>query len=135
MAFRTFLEDCDCAEILANSASMRDPAISELTRRAINIVLLNSILAGLNDTDVYTLDELLNLGKCCTCDISSLDQSAMLTIMLWELAKSVGTISELPGELVNQAVCLNCDPRFFDSILLALICRFITAVNTLGQPV
>jgi hypothetical protein len=126
---RGFLEDCDCNAMLTAAACFRDPNLNESMRKAINIVLLNSILAGLNGTSVYTKAELLDLGKCCACDISTLDQGAIWSYMLWTLASTVGVTSETAGELIEEACSLNCDPRLIEAITLKLWCLLLSGTT------
>ena len=129
-----FLDSCVCNDVLTDAAYFRDPNISSLTRKAVDIITLNSIIAGMSSTDVLTLAELLEIGKCCACDISSLDREAMMTYMLWQLALQVGTVAATAGELIDEACSLNCDPRILDGILIALWCRFLTEVYNDAQP-
>ena len=132
----TFLADCTCADLRGYSgwASLRDPTMDTQTRNAINIVLLNSIIAGLNSTDTLSLSELLDLGKCCECgNLEQLEQEALMTLMLWLLALNVGTVSSTAGELINEACSLKCDPRTIEVITLTLWCKFFQAVNTINE--
>lgn len=129
-----FLANCTCADLrgYSNWGWLRDPHVSQNTRKAINIVLLNSIIAGLNSGTTLTLAELLALGNCCECgNLEELERESLMTLMLWLLALQVGATSTTAGELITEACQLNCDPRTMEMITLTLWCKFFQAVNTL----
>lgn len=130
-----FPESCACADLLTNAACLRDPNMNKDLRKAIQVVLLNAIIAGLNSSEVYSLEELLDLGKCCSCEqYQEFERDAMWTYILWALAVRVGSTSDTPGELIDEACKLNCGLKNLDGIYIALLCRFAQEVDDLANP-
>ena len=125
-----FLDDCSCAELLDDAKCFRDPCVGENLRNAVQIVLLNYIVAQLNETDVYTLDELIKMGKCCECGVNEMDRDAIMTYMLYAIAQQVGDPPDT-GELTEEACRLNCTPEQKTAILLAMWCRLFKAFGDL----
>lgn len=132
-----FLPSCDCKDLLPLAKCFREPCVSAPLRKAIQVVLLNYIIATINSNrDIYTLDELLAKGKCCGCNIESLDRDAIMTYLLWALAQE---ISQAPpantGVMLEEACRLVCGSADMDSILTPLWCEFLKGVgDTLTLP-
>lgn len=121
MPSRATTINCDCNDNLTLAASLRDPAISAQTRKAIQVVLMNYITASFYDTDLLTTEEIIALDNCCC--LNKLDQDAVFTYILWQYAITLGDVTLVPGTLINQASELNHANRDFDGAWLQLICQ------------
>lgn len=121
--------DCDCNENLIAAASLRDPNVPTQLRQAMQIVLLNYIISHMSGSDVFTLDELLSLGKCC-CINNELDRDAVFTYLLLWLAQEISDAAPTTvEELTEQACRLNCGKADMGPILLKLWCLFLGEVE------
>ena len=127
---RGFLESCNCGDLLDAAKCLREPCVSDNLRQAVQIVLLNYIIAALNKTDVLTLDELVEQGRCCGCAVNTQDQDAIWTYILEAFAEAVSDeVPEGGGELIEEACRLNCTAERRNALLITLQCQLFKAIE------
>lgn len=119
---------CDAQGVADNIACLKAPCINANQRLAVEIVLMNYIAAALaTRQDIYTKDELTDLGKCFKCfDPEQL--AAARTFSLWQMAEllSQSAPTTVAG-LTNEAQCLACDPGQLKAIWQAMFCEMLEA--------
>lgn len=122
-------EGCDCNDNLIAARQFRDPNVVTQMRQAMQIVLLNYINSQMSGQDLFTLDELLQLGKCC-CINNELDRDAVFTYLLWWLAQEISqSTPTTEGTLLEEACRLNCGKADMGPILLKLWCLVLGEVG------
>jgi hypothetical protein len=127
-----FLPSCDCKDLVPLAKCFRDPCVSPVLRKAIQIVLLNFIISALNEDSIYTLPELLAMGKCCGCNIGDLDRDAIFTYLLWAVAQQISQEAPTSEKTLIQEACkLSCGKTDLDAIMTPLWCSFFKAASTI----
>lgn len=123
------LVDTDIPDLKVASKCLEPPCLSERQRQAVNVVLLNYLIAGLLSDDLLSTEELMALNACYKC-MGSEELSAIRTAALWEFAQEYGLATPtVAGTLVNEAVCLSCSNVDMEPLLTALLIRLINALH------
>lgn len=127
---QNFLPSCNCADLLDSAKCLRDPCVSPNLRQAVQIVLMNYIISALNNTEILTLDELVEQGRCCACGVSANDRDAIWTYILEAFAESVSeAVPDSGASLFDEACRLNCTPEQKDALITTLQCQLFKAIE------
>lgn len=126
----TFLDTCDCNTLLTGANCFREPRVSAILRKAVQIVLLNYIQASTNGVGAsfLTTEQLVQAGKCWE-NMSQQDKDAVWTYELQQLAEAVSVTVPDTGSLIDQACKLQCGTADLDSIMPAVLCLFLQGFN------
>lgn len=123
------LVDPDPDVLKTSSKCLEPPCLGHRQRQAVNVVLLNYLIAGLLNTTVLTTTELMDLNACYKC-LGGEELDAVRTAALWDFAREHGVGTPTTnGELVNEAVCLSCSNVDMEPLITALLVRLINALD------
>ena len=127
---------CTLSDLDQQVGCLLNQCLGEKVLQAIDVVLLNYLIAGLTSSTLLSTTELMELNACYKCRGKD-HLHAIRTYVLWQIALAYGN-RDTPaavGTLINEISCLACTNVDLEPLLTALLCRAANALENINaQP-